>query len=53
MPSAPNYTNAALVMGLVNLLWIFMILWAVFGFPIVLLTGFVLDRLIRRLGRSV
>lgn len=51
MPSAPNYTNAALVMGLVNLLWIFMAIWAVFGFPIVLVTGFVLDRGIARLSQ--
>ena len=27
-----------------------MTLWAVFGFPFVLLTGFVLDRIITRLG---
>ena len=53
MPSAPNYTNAALVMGLVNLLWIFMVLWAAFGFPVVLLVGFVLDKVISRLGRDV
>ncbi|WP_299848230.1 hypothetical protein [uncultured Roseovarius sp.] len=52
MPSAPNYTNAALVMGLVNLLWIFMALWAAFGFHVVLLVGFLLDRMIIRLGRS-
>ena len=49
LPSAPNYTNAALVMGLVNLLWIFLAIWAVFGFPIVLITGFLLDRGITRL----
>ena len=51
LPSAPNYTNAALVMGLVNLLWIFMAIWAVFGFPIVLVTGFVLERGIARLSQ--
>lgn len=49
MLSAPNYTNAALVMGLVNLLWIFMALWAMFGFSVVLITGFALDRMISRL----
>lgn len=52
MPSAPNYTNAALVMGLVNLLWIFGVLWAAFGLPVVLLVGFVLDKLITRIGRA-
>lgn len=51
MPSAPNYTNAALVMGLVNLLWIFMTLWVLFGLPVVLIVGFLLDRLITRIGR--
>ena len=45
---APNYTNAALVMGLVNLLWMFLALWAVFGLPVVLAVGFVLDRIIMR-----
>ena len=51
LPEAPNYTNAALVMGLVNLLWIFMALWAAFGLPVVLVTGLVLDRLICRVGQ--
>ena len=48
MPSAPDYTNAALVMGLINLIWIFTALWAVFGLPLVILVGFVLNRLISR-----
>ena len=34
MQEAPNYTNAALVMGLVNLLWIFMALWIMFCLPV-------------------
>jgi len=46
MPSAPDYTNAALVMGFVNLLWVLMVLWAAFGFAAVLAAGFSLDRLI-------
>ena len=50
MQEAPNYTNAALAMGLVNLLWIFFALWAVFGLPVILLLGYVLDKLITRLG---
>ena len=52
MPSAPNYTNAALVMGFVNLLWIFVTLWALFGLPLVLAVGFLLDKLISRIGRN-
>lgn len=51
MKEAPNYTNATLVMGAVNLFWIFGVIWAVFGLPMVLATGFALDRLICWLGR--
>lgn len=51
MPSAPDYTNAALVMGLVNLLLFFMVLWASFGLPTVLAAAFGLDRLIVWLSR--
>jgi len=43
---APNYTNAALVMGAVNLFWMLGVVLAVFGWPMVLAAGFVLDRLI-------
>lgn len=46
LPEAPNYTNAALVMGWVNLIWIFILLWAVFGFHTVLLTALGLNRFI-------
>lgn len=49
MTEAPNYTNAALVMGVVNLIWIFMVLWAVFGFHIVLAAGWGINWLITRL----
>lgn len=48
---APNYTNAALVMGLVNLLWVFGVIWALFGLPVVLIIGAVLDAAITRLAR--
>ena len=53
LPSAPNYTNAALAMGLVNLLWIFILLWAVFGLPMVLIAGLVLNRMISLLARHI
>jgi hypothetical protein len=46
LKEAPNYTNAALVMAGVNLLWMFMVIWAAFGFAAVLVTGYALDRLI-------
>ncbi|MBO6868713.1 MAG: hypothetical protein VXZ18_09745 [Pseudomonadota bacterium] len=42
--SAPNYTNAALVMGLVNLLWIFGVIWALYGLPFVIAVGWCLNR---------
>lgn len=50
LPEAPDYTNAALVMGLVNLLWIFMVLWALFGLPAVLAAGYGLNLLIDWIG---
>jgi len=46
MPEAPNYTNAALVMGAVNLFWLLAVLWAVYGWPVVLVAGYAIDRLI-------
>ena len=51
MKEAPNYTNAALIMGLVNLLWIFMALWAAFGLPLVLAIGYGINLLITRIGQ--
>ncbi|MFB9149648.1 hypothetical protein [Roseovarius ramblicola] len=46
MDAAPNYTTAALVMGAVNLLWILMVIRAVFGFGAVVAVGYGIDRLI-------
>ncbi len=48
---APNYTNAALIMGGLNLFWIMTVIWAMWGLPTVLAVGYLLDRLIRRIGR--
>jgi hypothetical protein len=50
MREAPNYTNAALVMGFVNLLWLLGLIWVVWGLPAVLLTGLGLHTLINRLS---
>lgn len=47
---APNYTNAALTMMGVNLLWIFMAVWAVFGLIPVLVLGAVLNHMITLLA---
>ena len=51
LDKAPDFTNAALVMGFVNLLWIFAVIWALFGMIAVLLTAFGLNAGITRLGR--
>ena len=51
-PRAPNYTNAALVMGAVNLFWVLMVLWASFGWLTALATGLALDCVIRWWSRS-
>ena len=49
-PPAPDYTNAALVMGLVNLVWILGVIWVVLGLPFVLAAGWTLNRLIDRIA---
>ena len=46
----PDYTAAALAMGLVNLLWILAAIWAWLGFPVVLLVGYALNLAIDRLA---
>lgn len=46
--SAPNYTNAALVMGGVNLFCVFVTLWALYGLPVVLAVAYGLHLLITR-----
>ena len=38
--AAPDYTTAALVMGLVNMLWIFFALWVAFGMGAVIAAGY-------------
>ncbi|MFD1341430.1 hypothetical protein [Litorisediminicola beolgyonensis] len=49
-PAAPDYTNAALIMGLVNLIWILGVIWVLFGLPLVLAIGWGLNRLIDRIA---
>lgn len=50
MREAPNYTNAALIMGGLNLFWIMMVIWVAYGMLAVLALGFVIDRCIRWLS---
>ncbi|WP_171006831.1 hypothetical protein [Shimia litoralis] len=51
MQSVENYTNTCLVMALVNLIWIFGVLWAVWGWFAVLVCAVGLNALITRLAR--
>ena len=44
-----NYKYIALVMGLANLMWIFLTVWLFFGFAFVLVLAAVLNHLITRL----
>lgn len=53
MPEAPNYTNAALIMGGVNLFWVLAVIWVLYGMIAVIALGFALDRGIRWLSRRV
>jgi hypothetical protein len=50
--AAPDYTNAALVMALVNLVWSFLLIWASFGLPAVLALAVFLNYLITRLAHK-
>ncbi|MDK3074368.1 hypothetical protein QO034_14790 [Sedimentitalea sp. JM2-8] len=45
---APNYTNAALIMLGVNLTWVFVTIWAMFGLIPVLLLATAINHLIHR-----
>ena len=49
--SAPNYTNAALTMLGVNMLWVFFAIWAVWGLVPVLLAGAGINHAISRLAQ--
>lgn len=44
-----DYKNTCLVMGLVNLLWLFTTIWAFYGLPAVLVLAATLNHLITRL----
>lgn len=50
--AAPDYTNAALIMALINLLWAFLLIWATLGLPAVILLAVFLDYLITRLKHA-
>ncbi|MEE4120253.1 MAG: hypothetical protein V2I65_14695 [Paracoccaceae bacterium] len=47
---APDYTDTTLVMGLMTLIYLFFVLWAVFGFWAVPAAGLALNLAIGRLA---
>ena len=47
---APNYTQACVVMFGVNIAWIFMVIWAIWGLLAVAATGWVVNKVINRIG---
>ncbi len=49
-PSAPNYTQACIVMFGVNVLWVFMVIWAVWGLLAVAISGWAVKAAIDRIA---
>ena len=48
-PSAPDFTRACVVMFGVNLSWLLVLIWAVWGIAAVALTGWAVKTLIDRI----
>ncbi|MGJ5621153.1 hypothetical protein [Sulfitobacter sp. MF3-043] len=48
--AAPNYTAACIVMFGVNLMWVLMVIWAVWGFVVAALAGWIVNHLITRIA---
>ncbi len=44
--SAPNFKNAAIVMFGVNITWIFVTIWAIWGLIAVAVTGYAINHII-------
>lgn len=51
-PAAPNFTQACVVMFGVNLTWILMVIWAVWGLLAVAATGWLVNQVITRIGMA-
>lgn len=51
-PAAPNFTQACVVMFGVNITWIFMVIWAVWGIIAVAVTGWLIHQLIERIDAA-
>lgn len=52
MGSAPNYTNAALFWGGVNLFWVLLLLWQVIGFVAAIIAAAGVNYLIDRRAQN-
>ena len=48
--AAPNYTAACIVMFGVNLMWILMVIWAIWGFLAAAFTGWSVSHMIKRIN---
>lgn len=48
-PAAPDFTQACIVMFGINLTWIFVVIWAIWGLLAVAITGWLVNRLIARI----
>lgn len=51
-PAAPNYTTACVVMFGINLTWILMAIWVVWGLLAAAATGWAVNRLISRIDAA-
>ncbi|WP_386175066.1 hypothetical protein [Sulfitobacter sp. R86518] len=47
---APNYTSACVVMFGVNILWLFVVIWALWGLFAVVLSGWAVNAMIDRIA---
>ena len=51
-PAAPNFTQACVVMFGVNITWVFVMIWAIWGILAVAVTGWVLNQIINRIDAA-
>lgn len=51
-PAAPNFTQACVVMFGVNLTWVLMVIWALWGLLAVALTGWIVNQVITRIDMA-
>ncbi|MBM1631369.1 hypothetical protein JQV27_00850 [Sulfitobacter mediterraneus] len=51
-PAAPNYTTACVVMFGINLTWILMAIWVIWGLLAAAATGWAVNRVISRIDAA-